>query len=85
MKYGLLFRKLIVEGVCYYQLINKIKGEKDVNNTIKITEGPYFNLKVENYENSEEVLVYKEIEKDIYDNLTIEQPLYFKYKLVFTI
>ena len=80
MKYGLLFRKLIVEGVCYYQLINKIKGEKDVNNTIKITEGPYFNLKVENYENSEEVLVYKEIEKDIYDNLTIEQPLYFKYK-----
>ena len=36
MKYGLLFRKLIVEGVCYYQLINKIKGEKDVNNTMKI-------------------------------------------------
>ena len=79
MKYGLLFRKLVVEGVCYYQLINKIKGENDYNDVIKITEGPYLDLKVENYEKSNETLVYKEIEKDIYDSLTIEQPLYFEY------
>ncbi len=79
MKYGLLLRKLIVDGVCYYQVINKIKGENDKDDIIRITEGPYLNLKVENYENSSSVLVYKEIEKDIYDNIVIDQPMYYKY------
>jgi len=71
MKYALLLRKLVIEGISYYQVIDKIIGEETFDNKIEIISSKN-NIGVEIdsiTNNTSDELVYFEIEKKEYDKL----------------
>ena len=47
MKFGFLFRKLIIEGNIYLQVVGKIKGKEIDDKMVEIIEGPYKNYKIQ--------------------------------------
>ena len=78
MKFGFLFRKLIIEGNIYLQVVGKIKGKEIDDKMVEIIEGPYKNYKITSIDNiNTSDLVYKDITKEEYDEDNFYQTAFF--------
>ena len=77
MKYALIFRKLIVNNIVYYQAINKVSGIEIEDNRLHVTSGIYENQDISSMF-SNDFLVYFEIAKDTYQNINVDKTLFFK-------
>lgn len=77
MKYALIFRKLIVNNIVYYQAINKVSGIEIEDNRLHVTSGIYENQDISSMF-SNDFLVYFEIAEDTYQNINVDKTLFFK-------
>ena len=77
MKYALIFRKLIVNNIVYYQAINKVSGIEIEDNSLIVTSGIYKNHDISSMF-SNDFLVYFEIAEDTYQNINVDKTLFFK-------
>ena len=78
MKFGFLFRKLIIEGNIYLQVVGKIKGKEIDDKMVEIIEGPYKNYKITSIDNiNTSDLVYKDITKEEYEEDNFYQTAFF--------
>lgn len=78
MKFGFLFRKLIIEGNIYLQVVGKIKGKEIDDKMVEIIEGPYKNYKITSIDNIDTSdLVYKDITKEEYEEDKFYQTAFF--------
>ena len=78
MKFGFLFRKLIIEGNIYLQVVGKIKGKEIDDKMVEIIEGPYKNYKITSIDNiNTSDLVYKDITKEKYEEDNFYQTAFF--------
>lgn len=77
MKYALIFRKLIVNNIAYYQAINKVSGIEIEDNRLHVTSGIYENQDISSMF-SNDFLVYFEIAEDTYQNINVDKTLFFK-------
>jgi len=79
MKYTLILRKLLYNDKVYYQVIDKAIGEETFDDEVLIVDSKsYLNKTISSFKNSDNKIVYLAIEKNIFDQLTLEEPVYFK-------
>lgn len=82
MKFGFLFRKLIIEGNIYLQVVGKIKGKEIDDKMVEIIEGPYKNYKITSIDNiNTSDLVYKDITKEEYEEDNFYQTAFLQLKI----
>ena len=78
MTYGLVLRKLVINGINYYQAIDKVIGEKDLDDVIHVIEGDkYLNQDLYPFEANNNI-VYLEINEATYKNLNNDKTIFFK-------
>lgn len=83
MKFGFLFRKLIIEGDIYLQVVGKIKGKEIDDKMVEIIEGPYQSYKITSIDNvNTSNLVYKDITKEQYEEDNFYQTLFLQLKII---
>lgn len=74
MEYAIILRKLEIEGQIYYQAVEKVSGEKDIDDSLNIIEGyTYKNNKISSSKKRfEKDVFYYHVSKDNYQKLTDE-------------
>lgn len=77
MKYALIFRKLVIDNIAYYQAINKVSGIEIEDNKLHVMSGDYENQDISSII-SNDFLVYLEISEDTYQNIILDKTLFFK-------
>lgn len=80
MKYGMLFRKIVLDGISYYQMIDKVMGEViDGSDTIKIIKNERYNdYYISSISNTEDEICYLEISENSYQTLETGDTCYIK-------
>ena len=78
--FGIVLRKLIIDGIEYYQSIDKFEGNRIDEKSVIVSEGIYEGMTLESIDDANGSLVYVEISKEDYENVNIEYPIYFEQK-----
>lgn len=79
MKYALVLRKLLYNNTLYYQVIDKVIGEETFDNKIMVVDGDkYLNQELFSIENKKSQYVYIEVDKNDYENISLNNFIYYK-------
>lgn len=77
--YALLLRKIKYNNTMYYQALDKVIGEENFNNVLEVVDGKkHLNQYISPIEDINARLVYFEISKEAYDEVSLNPILLFK-------
>ena len=79
MKYGFVLRKLIINNIVYYQVVDKIKGKVLDGDKIEVVEGTnYLGKDIFSIDSSFSELSYIEIPKEEYEKYNFQESIFLK-------
>ena len=80
MKYAVIFRCLCINGIYYYQALDKVIGESDVDSKISVVSDGNFKESMISPVDFKEEYGYIEISEEEYNEINLDNYLFLKYE-----